>query len=175
MDLQQFVLVIGVGIGGLLALLFAGALYQVIGSINDARRYPPMGTLVDVGGYRLHISSSGEGSPTVIMDAGLGHVSLIWSLVQPGVAQFTCVCIYDRAGYAWSDPGPEPRTDQQIARELHTLLINAATEPKVPASMVFTAMIPMRRLPLADAPSVLPGLKPNQPKARMKQPSRASI
>src|SRR5207247_16460 len=28
----------------------------------------------------------------------------------------------------------------------------------------------MRRLPAPDAPSVLPGLKPNHPKARMKQP-----
>ena len=39
-----------------------------------------------------------------------------------------------------------------------------------PASMVFTAMVPIRKLPFAEAPSVLPGLNPNQPKARMKQP-----
>ena len=44
--------------------------------------------------------------------------------------------------------------------------------PAIPASMVFTAMEPMRRLPLPDAPSVDPGLKPNQPNARMKQPVR---
>src|SRR6266849_2723905 len=42
--------------------------------------------------------------------------------------------------------------------------------PVQPASIVFTAIEPMRRLPFADAPSVLPGLNPNQPKARMKQP-----
>src|SRR3954469_22455468 len=36
--------------------------------------------------------------------------------------------------------------------------------------MVFTATDPMRRQPAADAPSVLPGLNPNQPNARMKQP-----
>ena len=39
-----------------------------------------------------------------------------------------------------------------------------------PASMVLTAIEPMRRLPAAEAPRVLPGLNPNQPKARMKQP-----
>ena len=38
--------------------------------------------------------------------------------------------------------------------------------------MVFTAIVPMRKLPFADAPSVLPGLNPNQPNARMKQPMR---
>ena len=42
--------------------------------------------------------------------------------------------------------------------------------PVHPASMVSTAMVPMRKLPAAEAPSVLPGLNPNQPKARMKQP-----
>ena len=42
--------------------------------------------------------------------------------------------------------------------------------PVQPASMVFTATEPMRRHPAPDAPSVLPGLNPNHPKARMKQP-----
>ena len=46
----------------------------------------------------------------------------------------------------------------------------APNVPVQPASMVLTAMVPMRRLPAAEAPSVLPGLNPNQPKARMKQP-----
>jgi hypothetical protein len=40
----------------------------------------------------------------------------------------------------------------------------------MPASIVFTATELMRRLPFADAPSVDPGLKPNQPNARMKHP-----
>ncbi len=42
--------------------------------------------------------------------------------------------------------------------------------PVHPASMVSTAMVLMRKAP--EAPSVLPGLNPNQPKARMKQPVR---
>ncbi len=40
----------------------------------------------------------------------------------------------------------------------------------MPASIVLTATEPMRRLPLLEAPSVEPGLNPNQPNARMKQP-----
>jgi len=46
-------------------------------------------------------------------------------LVQPGISRFARVCSYDRAGFAWSDPGPTPRTMKQEAFELHTLL-NAA-------------------------------------------------
>ena len=45
----------------------------------------------------------------------------------------------------------------------------------MPASIVFTATELMRRLPLAAAPSVEPGLKPNQPNARMKQPSSTIV
>src|SRR5882724_6641245 len=50
----------------------------------------------------------------------------------------------------------------------------APNEPVQPASIVFTAIDPMRRAPLPDAPKVLPGLKPNHPKARMKHPVRTT-
>src|SRR6185503_1985905 len=87
-----------------------------------ARDYPPPGKMVDIGGYKLHINCSGKGGPTVVMIAGGGDFSFDWSLVQPKVAQFTRVCSYDRAGLAWSDPGPTPRTMRQDAYELHRLI-----------------------------------------------------
>src|SRR5262249_48370310 len=52
-----------------------------------------------------------------------------WSLVQPDVARFTQVCSYDRAGNAWSDLGPRPRTMKQIAYELHTALGKLGIKP----------------------------------------------
>jgi pimeloyl-ACP methyl ester carboxylesterase len=85
----------------------------------------PLGKLVDVGGRRLHINCTGTGNPTIVMEAGAGDFSFDWSLVQPKVAKFARVCTYDRAGYAWSDAGPTPRTMQQIIYELHTGLITA--------------------------------------------------
>src|SRR5947209_14532237 len=109
----------------LVGLLLLGLLSQAIASAVDASHYPPPGKLVDIGGYRLHINCTGTGSPTVILDAGLGSTSLDWSKVQPGVARFTRVCSYDRAGYGWSDSGPGPRTSQQIVKELHLLLVHA--------------------------------------------------
>jgi pimeloyl-ACP methyl ester carboxylesterase len=86
---------------------------------------PPTEGLVDVGGYKLYYSCSGEGSPVVVMDAGLGETSSTWSGVRPELAGFTRVCVYDRAGLGRSEKGPTPRTAMQIARELHTLLGNA--------------------------------------------------
>jgi pimeloyl-ACP methyl ester carboxylesterase len=113
-------------VAGLMAVLaLLGASYEAIAAAGDARRYPAPGQLVDIGGYRLHIQCVGTGSPTVVLDAGLGGSSLDWNLVQPELARSTRVCAYDRAGMGWSEPGPQPRTPRQIADELHTLLTNA--------------------------------------------------
>ncbi|MES4792518.1 MAG: alpha/beta hydrolase, partial [Chloroflexota bacterium] len=89
----------------------------------------PPGRLVDLGGYRLHILTTGRGSPTVVLLNGMGDFSFVWSLVQPRVARFARVCSYDRAGDAWSDLGPTPRTMRQEVYELHLLLRNARLHP----------------------------------------------
>ena len=115
-------------IAGLLALAVIGAVYQAVATEMDQRAYPPPGEMVVVGGHRLHIDCVGQGSPTVILESGLGTMSVDWANVQPEIAKTTRVCAYDRAGAGWSEPGPEPRDPQQIARELHTLLGNAGID-----------------------------------------------
>ena len=82
----------------------------------------PQGKLVDLGGHRLHMNCSGKGAPTVVVENGLGDYSFDWALVQSRVSRFTRICTYDRAGYAWSDPGPKPRTFAQINLELRDAL-----------------------------------------------------
>lgn len=119
----------------------------------------PPGQMVDVGGYRLHIDCRGEGSPTVVMDAGLGGLSLEWLPVQQPLSLRGRVCSYDRAGNGWSDPGPQPRTASVIVDELHTLLANAA----VPGPYVlvghsfggYTAQLFAERYPALTAGIVL--------------------
>ena len=113
------------GIIALIALGLAGAAYQAIASAIDRRRYPPPGRLVDVGGHRLHIHCLGEGSPTVVIGTTGAGAPLDWSMVVPELATFTRVCVYDRPGSGWSEPGPTPRTSQRIADEMHALLSNA--------------------------------------------------
>jgi pimeloyl-ACP methyl ester carboxylesterase len=92
-------------------------------------RYPAPGRLVDVGGYRLHIQCRGQGGPAVVLEAGLDDFSIFWSRVQPGVAKFSRVCAYDRAGTGWSEASPYPRTGETMVRELHTLLAQAGVKP----------------------------------------------
>ena len=105
-----------------LMLGIAGVFYQLIGSARSARRFPPPGQLVDVGGHRLHAVCAGHGTPTVVLESGIAASSLSWTRVEPEVARFTSVCAYDRAGLAWSDPSNTPRTIARIVDELHTLL-----------------------------------------------------
>jgi pimeloyl-ACP methyl ester carboxylesterase len=58
----------------------------------------------------------------VVVQTGLGDFFIDWTLVQTRVSRFTRICTYDRAGYAWSDPGPKPRTFEQLNLELHDAL-----------------------------------------------------
>lgn len=87
--------------------------------------FPPPGRLVDIGGRRLHVSCSGNGAPTVVLLAGGGAYSIDWALVQPTVAKTARVCAYDRAGLAWSDPGPAPETVEATIEDLHRTLRRA--------------------------------------------------
>ncbi|MCJ7550906.1 MAG: alpha/beta hydrolase [Anaerolineae bacterium] len=90
--------------------------------------HPAPGRLVEVGGYRMHIHCEGEsepGGPTVVIVAGDADFSLDWMPIQDRLAALYRVCVYDRAGYGWSDPRPEPRDADHVVEELHSLLVAA--------------------------------------------------
>ena len=109
----------------------AGAAYQAVRTVVDARAYPPPGRLVRVDDHDMHLYCTGErrtGLPVVILEASHPTTSSSWAWVQPRVAEATRVCSYDRAGAGWSDPAPGPRTMGRAAEELHALLA-AAEEP----------------------------------------------
>jgi pimeloyl-ACP methyl ester carboxylesterase len=114
-------------------LAAAGVLYQNISEARDRRFNPVEGKLLEVDGRRMHIDCVGDstvkGSPTVILDSGLGDSYLSWRKVQPQIAKFARVCSYDRAGIGYSDGSPRPRTSQIIAEELHALLQAAGIAP----------------------------------------------
>ena len=90
---------IAVGVAAVLAIVIV--LVLAAGAITKAglkANYPPPGTLVDLGGYRLHLYCQGSGSPTVILESGLGDAETQWEQVRPQIASTTRACVYDRAG-----------------------------------------------------------------------------
>ena len=82
----------------------------------------PIGKLVDVGGYRVHLYCTDSGSPAVVIVGAA--FSFDWGLVQPEVAKFTQVCSYDHSGIGWSDSGPKDSCSLRVT-EVHTALKNA--------------------------------------------------
>jgi pimeloyl-ACP methyl ester carboxylesterase len=93
-------------------------------SVVTGEAQPPkaIGKLIDLGGYHLHLNCTGKGRPTVVIENGFDEFSFDWVLVQAAIEKFARVCTYDRAGYAWSDAGPLPRTYAQINFDLRRAL-----------------------------------------------------
>lgn len=109
-----------VGVIGVMSVA-AGAAYQAIAERRAFAAYPPPGQLVSVGEHRLHLRCIGAGEPTVVLEAGLGNDGTFWTPVQEGLADYSRVCAYDRAGLGWSEEGPRPRSADQITEELAAL------------------------------------------------------
>ena len=108
--------------GTLILATVAGALYERHAVRRDARRFPPPGKLVDVGGRRLHLLCIGMGSPVVLFEqAGFAN-SASFAVARTAIAADTRVCSYDRVGIGWSDPAPQKVTAGMMADDLRRLL-----------------------------------------------------
>lgn len=108
------------------AVLGAAGLQALLSHLS-IRNIPPPGRLVELNGRQVHLLCAGEGSPTVILEAGAG--SLVWMSVFAEIAQLTQVCTYDRPGHGWSEPASSPRTAETMVQELKMLLQTAEIRP----------------------------------------------
>ncbi len=119
----------GTRLGAAAALLLAAGVAQA-----EAPAPPPApdpaylpyarpGILAEVApGRKIHLICMGQGSPTVILTAGLGNWSETWRKVQPAVGQKTRVCAWDRPGYGFSSPSPEPQDIAHTTADLEAAL-----------------------------------------------------
>jgi pimeloyl-ACP methyl ester carboxylesterase len=107
---------------GVLALMAVGGGLETILEAVDRGAHPMTGQLVDVGGHRLHISCTGSGSPTVVLESGAAESSFYWGRIAPAVAGTTKVCVYDRAGRGFSEAAAGPQDGVAVANDLHALL-----------------------------------------------------
>src|SRR5258708_3835132 len=103
--MQTAIVTLLVLLGTLTLSVVAGAVYQIIETRRDRRRFPPPGRLVRFNKRRMHIHVTGEGTPTVVFESGMGASCLSWTLVQPQVAKVARAVSYDRAGHGWSGRG----------------------------------------------------------------------
>lgn len=114
----------------LLLLLVVGSTYEFISRREAASLYPPPGKLVDIGGRNMQIDCRGNGSPTVVFEAGLDmNGSLAWAAVHDQVAQLTRACAYSRSGAMWSEPHAGPTNANTVTADLHATLAAAGEQP----------------------------------------------
>jgi pimeloyl-ACP methyl ester carboxylesterase len=110
-----------------LLFLLITTLYQSLAVWQEDQIAPP-GKRFDIGGYQLHLYRKGEGvGPTIVLDHSLGGVE--GYAIVDALSKLGPVCIYDRAGYGWSDHSPKPRSSSHVVDELDLLLTKANVEP----------------------------------------------
>jgi pimeloyl-ACP methyl ester carboxylesterase len=116
-----------VAVGGaiLIFILLVGATYQGVATALERREYPRPGGLVSVGDHQLHLYCTGNGTPSVILEAPAAGLSASWGEVQQRISGMTRVCSYDRSGLGWSEAGEGPFDPGRVAEELRTLLAAA--------------------------------------------------
>jgi pimeloyl-ACP methyl ester carboxylesterase len=110
----------------IMAVSAVGSGYETVREAMDSAAHKMSGQLVSVGDHKLHINCTGAGSPTVILEAGLGEPGVMMAgWIQPAVAATTRVCVYDRAGRGDSEAGSGVRDGLSTTADLHRLLANA--------------------------------------------------
>ena len=126
---HRVLIIIAIVILAVALLCFTGFVYNTVASTRLARAHPVPGTFYTVDGRLMHIDCTGEGTPTVILESGIGDDWLIWQAVQPELSEATRVCSYDRFGLGWSEPSSGARDAVSIAAQLHTLNVAKISGP----------------------------------------------
>jgi pimeloyl-ACP methyl ester carboxylesterase len=70
-------------------------------------------------GRRFNFFCQGEGSPVSLIAPGWHIPDIGWRRLQAEMAKVTKVCVVNRAGYGFSDPGPMPRDTAAEVKDLH--------------------------------------------------------
>ena len=111
-------------LGAVVLLALAGLMYEAYSDAGAAREFPPPGTMVDIGGRRLHLVCIGREDPmepmVMFLASGWGN-AVSASRARERLATRTRVCSYDRLGHGWSDAAPAVTTIGDTARELGVL------------------------------------------------------
>src|SRR5689334_9247050 len=82
-----------------------------------------------VDGRRVEYQLTRNGSPAVVMEAGLGDGMKSWAPIIDQVAVEAPVFVYNRAGYGRSSRSGSPRTGAQIVEELRADLKSLNVRP----------------------------------------------
>ncbi|MCZ2090246.1 MAG: alpha/beta hydrolase [Burkholderiales bacterium] len=82
----------------------------------------PGAAIETVDGRKVEYAQSGQGTPVVVFENGLGATLDWWAKVWPDAVAEARSLAYNRAGYGHSDTSLAPRDGAQVVDELRALL-----------------------------------------------------
>lgn len=115
--------ILNILIGLVVILLIYGSIKQQSYDSKVQKEYPPTGKFADIGN-KVHYDYSDKGDITFVLISGLGESMHTWSSIKDELNQRGRVFMYDRSGLGHSEEGMLPRSVENIADELHTILEN---------------------------------------------------
>jgi len=130
---RRLLLAAGAVAAGLLlaAVLHAAGVSSLVRQLTSRALapYQPRGAAVAaLDGRRLYLDCRGTGSPTVILEAGMGEDAGSWGAVLDDAAAVTRTCAYSRANRERSDPRGRHTLAEAVA-DLRTALAGAGERP----------------------------------------------
>ncbi|MBU0731479.1 alpha/beta hydrolase [Patescibacteria group bacterium] len=117
-----FGIILAILFGLIIFLLLIGWFMESRNVAADQELFSPAGEIYKVNSQDMHLYCTGEGSPIILLESGMGGSTLDWRYIQSELSQYSKVCSFDRPGYGWSEPSSIERTAQQMSDELHLLM-----------------------------------------------------
>ncbi len=109
----------------IMGCLFAISSWAIAGFSASPIAIAQVENTVDVGGHRLFYQLHGQGTPTVVIDVGVGESFQSCLPLVSELSKTVSVLVYDRVGYGRSEIGPMPRDAKAEAADLKALLQKA--------------------------------------------------
>lgn len=106
----------------LFIVIFGGYLYENIRVDKIETNNRKSSKSVTVEESKIYYNTTGQNGYTVILESNSGYGSVEWSNVTKKSPQNMRFLYYDRAGYGRSEKIDKPRTPEEEAKELHTLI-----------------------------------------------------
>ena len=73
----------------------------------------------------------GTGAPTILLDYGAGASVASWQKVFDPLSEVSQTCMFERAGFSLSDPGPMPRDANAVVADIEAFLNAAKIETPI--------------------------------------------
>jgi pimeloyl-ACP methyl ester carboxylesterase len=122
-------LIVGLALGFGLSVFQAGGWDLWLSRRGIVPGYADLGRAVPaLEGRHLYLDCRGTGSPTVVLEGGMGMDARSWGAVFPGLAVTTRTCSYSRANRWGSDPRG-PHTVAEAVADLRAALAAAGERP----------------------------------------------